>query len=140
MLKKITIVVIVVLVALTTRLFMFGIESQKMNFDQKKSHVETLSKCVSLLNCYEGSIEFEKGLRDLELIIKGNSGNVIIASSANYLYFTNKSYIFGFIDDVEFSLDEKLKKLHYRSSSRVGKSDLGANKKRIDGILAKMKL
>ena len=35
----------------------------------------------------------------------------------------------GFVDDIELYKSEDL--LHFRSASRVGYSDLGANKKRI---------
>ena len=42
----------------------------------------------------------------------------------------------GFVDDVEFLLDPANKQLHFRSASRVGYSDLGANKRRMNKILS----
>ncbi len=44
----------------------------------------------------------------------------------------------GFVDDVEFLLDDSKKVIHVRSASRLGKSDLGINRKRIETIRAKM--
>jgi uncharacterized protein (DUF1499 family) len=40
----------------------------------------------------------------------------------------------GYIDDVEFALDARASVIHVRSASRLGESDLGLNRKRIEGI------
>jgi uncharacterized protein (DUF1499 family) len=40
----------------------------------------------------------------------------------------------GYVDDVEFSLDPAASVIHVRSASRLGESDLGANRKRIEAI------
>ena len=39
------------------------------------------------------------------------------------------------IDDIEFYIDEENKIIHFKSASRVGYSDLGANRKRMDEII-----
>ena len=44
------------------------------------------------------------------------------------------SLIFRFVDDVEFLLDEPAKVIHVRSASRLGKSDLGVNRKRVEHL------
>lgn len=54
----------------------------------------------------------------------------------NYLHFTFKSALLGFIDDVEFYFDEKMQLIHFRSASRTGYSDLGVNRKRMDQIIS----
>lgn len=51
-----------------------------------------------------------------------------------YLHAEFKSKWFGFIDDVEFLLDPQAKRLHFRSASRAGYSDLGVNRARIEAI------
>jgi uncharacterized protein (DUF1499 family) len=51
----------------------------------------------------------------------------------NYLHYTYKSKLVGFVDDVEFAILNK--KVHVRSASRVGYSDLGANRRRVAPIL-----
>jgi uncharacterized protein (DUF1499 family) len=51
-----------------------------------------------------------------------------------YLHFEFKSLIFRFVDDVEFFVDDKASVVHFRSASRVGHSDLGANRKRMRQI------
>ena len=42
--------------------------------------------------------------------------------------------IFGFIDDTEFLFDEEKMVIHIRSSSRLGYSDMGVNRSRIEKI------
>ena len=62
-----------------------------------------------------------------------SSGGKIITSDDSYIAATFTSGIFGYVDDFELRLtDDNL--LHFRSCSRVGRSDLGANKKRVDAI------
>ncbi|TGN10063.1 DUF1499 domain-containing protein [Leptospira ilyithenensis] len=59
----------------------------------------------------------------------------IIQEGGNYIYVEFTSLIMRYVDDVEFYFDEKNKLLHFRSASRLGKSDLGVNRKRIERIL-----
>ena len=47
--------------------------------------------------------------------------------------------IWRFVDDVEFFFPEDESVIHFRSASRVGYSDLGANRKRIERILSLLK-
>ncbi|HEY9596037.1 MAG TPA: DUF1499 domain-containing protein, partial [Cyanophyceae cyanobacterium] len=42
----------------------------------------------------------------------------------------------GFVDDVEFFLDDNANVIQVRSASRLGESDLGVNRKRIETIRA----
>lgn len=42
---------------------------------------------------------------------------------------------FRFKDDVSFLVDTDDNKIHFRSASRVGHSDLGANRKRLEALL-----
>jgi uncharacterized protein (DUF1499 family) len=57
-------------------------------------------------------------------------GNVINNETGNYLHSVFTSRLMRFKDDVEFYIDESAKLVHFRSASRVGHSDLGANRKR----------
>ncbi len=51
-----------------------------------------------------------------------------------YLRFEFVSLIWRFVDDVEFLIDKDAQKIHIRSASRVGYSDLGANRSRVESI------
>lgn len=57
-----------------------------------------------------------------------------VTSTGTYLHYEFTSLICGYVDDVEFSLDPQKKQIHFRSASRLGYSDLGANRKRMEAI------
>jgi len=55
----------------------------------------------------------------------------IVQQTADYLHAEFRIAFFGFIDDVEIFADEHAHLLHFRSASRVGRSDLGVNRRRM---------
>ena len=61
----------------------------------------------------------------------------IIQEADNYIYAEFTLPIVGFVDDVEFQLDEKAKVINVRSASRLGESDLGVNRQRVENIRSK---
>ena len=63
----------------------------------------------------------------------------IITENDHYLYAEFESLVFGFVDDVEFFLEAKTGTLHVRSASRIGHSDLGVNRERIEEIFSQLK-
>jgi uncharacterized protein (DUF1499 family) len=58
----------------------------------------------------------------------------VLESTDAYLYAEFRSRFFGFVDDVEFYLRPEEQTIGVRSASRVGYSDLGANRKRVESI------
>ena len=58
----------------------------------------------------------------------------VIKSDDDYILAESKSRIFSFVDDVEFYFPEGENVIHMRSASRVGESDLGVNKRRLEQI------
>lgn len=58
----------------------------------------------------------------------------IVVRTDRYLRAEAASRVFGFIDDVEFALDPDANLIHVRSASRIGYSDLGVNRDRIERI------
>ncbi|MEM6448502.1 MAG: DUF1499 domain-containing protein [Cyanobacteria bacterium J06642_2] len=67
-------------------------------------------------------------------IVRSTDLAEVIEQSDRYLYAEFTSRLMGFVDDVEFYADEAANVLHVRSASRLGKSDLGVNRKRIETI------
>ena len=61
-------------------------------------------------------------------------GLKVISSTESYIHAIDTTSLMKFVDDVEFLLDETNGLLHMRSASRVGYSDMGANKKRLNKI------
>ena len=80
----------------------------------------------------------EVAFTQLKQAIESQPRTKIITQSPNYLYAEFTSAIMKFVDDVEFYLDEDAKVIHVRSASRLGQSDLGVNRKRIETIRAKL--
>lgn len=58
----------------------------------------------------------------------------VVTREENYLHAEFTSLIFRFVDDVEFLVDSEQGKIHVRSASRVGYSDMGVNRRRIERI------
>ena len=58
----------------------------------------------------------------------------IITATDNYLYAEFTSALMGFVDDVEFLVDDAAQVIHVRSASRLGESDMGVNRSRIEAI------
>jgi uncharacterized protein (DUF1499 family) len=58
----------------------------------------------------------------------------VVAGTDDYLHVEATSLVFRFVDDVEFFVDQDSKTIHCRSASRVGRSDFGANRRRMEEI------
>lgn len=52
----------------------------------------------------------------------------------DYLQYEIKSFLFGFVDDVELWFDEATKAIHFRSAARSGYYDFGVNRKRMEHV------
>jgi uncharacterized protein (DUF1499 family) len=76
----------------------------------------------------------EQAKQRLVQVISSMKRAKIITHEGDYLSAEFTSLIFRFVDDVEFSFDEVNKLIHFRSASRLGYSDLGANRKRMEEI------
>jgi uncharacterized protein (DUF1499 family) len=63
----------------------------------------------------------------------------VITETEDYLHVECTSLIFRFVDDVEFWIDVPNQLIHFRSASRVGRSDLGVNRARMETVRQKMR-
>ena len=75
----------------------------------------------------------------LRTVILSMKRSQIITDTDSYIHAEFTSAIFRFVDDVEFWFDENAKVIHVRSASRIGNSDLGVNRERVEDIRAKWK-
>ena len=106
-----------------------------------------LTECPSSPNCvssqaadedhqiaplrYEGAKA--DALARLKAVVTSYGRTTIIEERDDYLRAEFKSAIMGFVDDVEFYFpDEHV--IHVRSASRLGYSDLGVNRKRVEKL------
>lgn len=51
-----------------------------------------------------------------------------------YLHAEVRSPLLRFVDDVEFAFDDAAGRLHFRSASRLGRSDFGVNRRRMEAL------
>lgn len=58
----------------------------------------------------------------------------IITNKENYIHIEFRTATFKFVDDVEFLFDDSEKIIHFRSRARLGYSDMGVNRKRMEKI------
>ncbi len=107
-----------------------------------------LQSCPESPNCVSSqSLDEEHHIEPIEL--RGNSRRAmqalkhaiddseraeVLKSEDNYLYAEFTSKLMGFVDDVEFFINEDERTIEVRSASRMGESDLGVNRKRVEAL------
>ena len=84
---------------------------------------------------YNGTAE--PAMAALRSIIESTPRTSIVEERDDYLYVEFSSRLIGYVDDVEFYFPPDEKIIHVRSASRLGYSDLGVNRKRIENIRTK---
>lgn len=77
-------------------------------------------------------------LARIRSIVESMEGAEVIKCDENYLYVQFTTKIMKFVDDAEFWFDPAANTIQARSASRLGKSDLGVNRKRIEAIRAQL--
>lgn len=91
--------------------------------------IEALSFSVSEERVKEGVLS----------IIKETRGMKLESSKSAYFHVVCTTLIMRFKDDLEILIDNEAKLVHFRSASRVGHSDFGTNRKRVDRFKAQLK-
>lgn len=90
--------------------------------------------CVSSFEMRESHqiAPLEASIAQVRAALVTMPGAQIIREQDLYLYAEFTTRLMGFVDDVEFL--ELAGRTHVRSASRLGKSDLGVNRKRIEAL------
>jgi len=89
---------------------------------------------------FELAVSTADAWRALRATVESLPRTKIITVSEGYLYAECSSAVFGFVDDLELHLRLAQNSIAVRSASRLGKSDFGVNRKRVEnlrGLLAK---
>jgi len=98
--------------------------------------------CVCTLNDSEEHAivpyRYRKTLDEAKAVLKQvfseRSRTELVQEEAAYLHYEVKSLLFRFVDDVEILFDDASKTIHFRSASRVGYSDFGVNRRRMEEV------
>lgn len=72
--------------------------------------------------------------RRLEEVIHSLPRSRVVTRRPGYLHAEFRSIVLGFVDDAEFAIDDCEQLIHIRSFARVGHSDLGVNRQRMEQI------
>jgi uncharacterized protein (DUF1499 family) len=72
----------------------------------------------------------------LAAVIETQEGARIVTRRPGYLHAEYQSKLMGFIDDLELLADPAVHVIHVRSASRLGYSDLGVNRARVEALRA----
>lgn len=102
-----------------------SLPGQKMA--SKKHYIEPLD--ISSYNAKNQDL-----MNRMKRELLSNPSYTLVKEEGLYLHFVFKSSLFGFLDDVEIQLDPESKVFNFKSSSRKGYYDFGANKKRVEEI------
>lgn len=145
---KIVLVAVVVMVSLVA-IYLFVLGQNSRSGNAPGLHQGLLRPCPDKPNCVSSEQTQDNAhyvepinlsgksvaasMQSLQEIILAQSGTIKTASPT-YIAATFTSSIFGFVDDLEFRVDTTAGVIHLRSASRVGTSDLGANRKRVNLI------
>ena len=119
---------------------------------KRPDHVNTgqslLAVCPNTPNCvsshatggYHAIESFAAGanpadsMQRLADIVSSTPRCTLVTSRDDYLYAECRSRLLGYVDDLEFALDKNANVIHVRSASRLGRSDFGVNRKRVERI------
>ncbi|MEM8808990.1 MAG: DUF1499 domain-containing protein [Cyanobacteria bacterium P01_G01_bin.38] len=86
---------------------------------------------------FKTQLSSSDAIAKLKIIIEGMERSKINEASDDYLYAEFASKIMGFVDDIEFYVDPASGMIQVRSAARLGRSDLGVNRKRVETIREK---
>ena len=76
----------------------------------------------------------KKAMRAVSEAVEATPRSKVVTKDKRYLHAEVRSLVFRFADDVEFYVDNTAKVIHFRSASRVGKGDMGVNRKRMNKL------
>jgi uncharacterized protein (DUF1499 family) len=110
-----------------------------------------LAPCPSTPNCVSSDAEDDHRIEPLELAVspedawqalrdavEGMPRTKIVNVTDEYLHAEIRTAVFRFVDDLELQLRPGSGTIAVRSASRVGRSDLGVNRRRVERLRARL--
>jgi len=143
--KTVSVILLLLIVGFFILFFVLGLISR--SGDAAGLVEGRLSKCPNKPNCVSSEQKSDTGhyVEPIAISMDNASevlpilrtsihemGGSIESESDNYLAATFTSSFFRFVDDLEVRIDPAESLIHIRSASRVGHSDAGVNRKRVE--------
>ena len=88
---------------------------------------------------YELLVPAPEAWRVLRAVIQARARTRVLAAGDDYIHAECRSLVFRFVDDIEFHLRPGAGVIAVKSASRVGQSDLGVNRRRVEGIRSELR-
>lgn len=101
--------------------------SSQANADDKWHYIEPIALNIPVAEAHDILVTI---LNDLDR-------SEIETNQPTYIHATTRSFTMGYIDDLEFYIDEANGQIHVRSAARLGGGDWGVNRQRMEMILQK---
>ncbi|MBT5019884.1 DUF1499 domain-containing protein [bacterium] len=148
MFQKKTLIRLLVIVILVPLLGLIGLSLMSKRPANLGVNEGQLAPCPTSPNCVSSqSNDSEHGMtpikyqgdtasniQNIKSVMQARPRTNLITERDNYLHFEATSKILRFVDDIEFYIDEENQLIQFRSASRVGRSDMGVNRKRMNEI------
>ena len=99
---------------------------------------ETVSK-AKFIRRFKTGDRPEESWELLTDILEKTSNCRVMSRDSSYIHAEFRTRLFRFVDDAEFRLESETSEIAVRSSSRLGYSDLGTNRRRLEGIREELK-
>lgn len=146
--KLLIFIALLIAAVLTLRYFMPSVGKSVVGGVTVKQGESLLADCPSTPNCqcseasrasqqadrFPVTSDPSQSIATLARVVEQIPGMTVVQLDQRYLYATATSPLMQYVDDVEFLLSDDNQSIQVRSASRLGKSDLGANGKRVDAI------
>ncbi len=114
-----------------------------------QSNLNPLPICPKSPNCFRSELNTKKYFKrplkfkndlntsnaELIALISNYENTELVNKSSDQLEFLFTTKVGKFVDEVSFQFDEDNNCIHFRSASRKGWSDMGANKRRMKKIV-----
>ena len=137
------------------KLFVIFFSAGLMNLSEGVSHAmasdkewERFKECPPTPNCVSSETlskakfieRFKTGNRSAESwmlltkLLEKTSNCRVVSQNSSYIHAEFRTRLLRFVDDVEFRLESETNEIAVRSASRVGYSDLGTNRRRLERL------
>ena len=101
---------------------------------QADMYPEHPQKAYSQIAPFTYAGDGDAAMQKLAVVLAQSERTVVVKNETGYLYAQSTTALMRYTDDLEFWLDRANNVIQVRSASRIGKSDLGKNRQRIESI------
>jgi len=134
---------VLALALLAAALLLLGASCRSAPVKPTDGHLPPCPDSPNCVNTQTGDVEpltfagsGAEALARLRAIIEDMPRTTIREAADGYLHAEFRSALFRFVDDVQCLVDENAGVIHLRSASRLGYSDLGVNRRRLEALRA----